>query len=183
VRAPWMIMALAGLVSTGGAQQTTPAAVASQITDMLNLPRAVERARRAGIPSDRIQEVVDSLRRRRVPAADAEQIVRGEVDAVESGAPRENFGAFVNSQLARGLRGRDLAAAIHAEHARRGIGRSRGRPQSELSSPRPSGRGGAAGDTARGRSSERAISDTGVAKSRGKSAADTAMGKSKGRRP
>lgn len=31
----------------------------------------------------------------------------------------ENFGRFVNEQLAKGLRGRDLADAIHKEHALR----------------------------------------------------------------
>ena len=127
MRSLWTLIVLAALVQPAHAQDTQPSAEASLIASMLNLPLAVEAARQAGIPSGSIWDVLDSLRRRRVPAADAEQILRGEVEAVEKGGPRENFGAFVNAQLARGLRGRELAAAIHAEHARRGIGQGRGR--------------------------------------------------------
>jgi hypothetical protein len=127
VRSLWTLIVLAALLQPARAQDTQPSAEASLIANMLNLPLAVESARRAGIPAGAVQDVLDSLRRRRVPAADAEQILRGEVEAVERGGPRDNFGAFVNAQLARGLRGRELAAAIHAEHARRGIGQGRGR--------------------------------------------------------
>jgi hypothetical protein len=121
-----MFLALAALATSVGAQQ--PPQQDSSIWDILNLPQTVDEGRRAGIPSGSIWAVLDSLRRRGVPGADAGQIVRAEVDAVKGGAPRENFGKYVNAQLARGLRGRELAAAIHAEHARRGIGR--GKPQS-----------------------------------------------------
>ncbi len=127
MRSLWTLIVLAALLQPARAQDTQPSAEASLIANMLNLPLAVESARRAGIPAGAVQDVLDSLRRRRVPAADAEQILRGEVEAVERGGPRDNFGAFVNAQLARGLRGRELAAAIHAEHARRGIGQGRGR--------------------------------------------------------
>lgn len=127
MRSLWTLIVLAAFVLPAHAQDPQPSAEASLIASMLNLPLAVEAARQAGIPSGSIWDVLDSLRRRRVPAADAEQILRGEVEAVEKGGPRENFGAFVNAQLARGLRGRELAAAIHAEHARRGIGQGRGR--------------------------------------------------------
>lgn len=127
MRSAWIFIALVALVQPARAQQTQPSAESSLIANILNLPLAVEAARRVGVPSGTIWDVLDSLRRRGVPAADAEQILRGEAEAVERGAPKENFGAFVNAQLARGLRGRELAAAIHAEHARRGIGQGRGR--------------------------------------------------------
>lgn len=146
MRSLWTFIALAALVQPAGAQQTPPSAETSLIANILNLPLAVEAARRAGIPSGTIRDVLDSLRHRRVPAADAEQILRGEVEAVEAGAPKENFGAFVKAQLARGLRGRELAAAIHAEHARRGIGQGRGRGPGA----QQKGRAGAA-DTGRGK--------------------------------
>ena len=119
MRAAMMVFALAALATQVGAQQRD-----SSIWDILNLPQTVEEGRRAGVPSGSIWAVVDSLRRRGVSGADAGQIVRAEVDAVKGGAPPENFGKYVNAQLARGLRGRELAAAIHAEHARRGMGRS-----------------------------------------------------------
>lgn len=143
MRSVWNLIALVALVQPAGAQQTpVPSTEASLIANVLNLPFAVEAARRVGIPTGTIWAVLDSLRRRRVPAADAEQILRGEVEAVEKGGPRENFGAFVNAQLARGLRGRELAAAIHAEHARRGIGQGRGRgPDADKGKAKGRGRG------------------------------------------
>lgn len=145
------LAALAVLAAPAGAQEQPSRD--SRIWDILNLPQAVDEGRRAGIPSGSIWGVLDSLRRRGVPAADAGQIVRAEVDAVKTGAPPENFGKFVNAQLARGLRGRELAAAIHAEHARRGIGRGRDKPQTG-GAETGRARGGAP-DTARGQGSRR----------------------------
>lgn len=141
-----IFFAVATLAQPLTAQQTQPSAESALITNLLNLPMAADAARRAGIPGGTIWDVLDSLRRRRVPAEDAEQIVRGELEAVERGAPKENFGAFVNAQLARGLRGRELAAAIHAEHARRGIGQGRGRgPGAEPKGPPGADKGKAKG--------------------------------------
>jgi len=137
MRASMMVLAVAALAAAPvGAQQ--PQQQESSIWDILNLPQTVDEGRRAGIPSGSIWGVLDSLRRRGVPGADAGKIVREEVDAVKGGAPRENFGKYVNAQLARGLRGRELAAAIHAEHARRGIGQSK--PQSPGATGKGKGR-------------------------------------------
>ena len=128
MRTSLTLITLALLAAPVDAQQPAPQD-SPGIWDILNLPKTVEEGRRAGIPSGSIWGVLDSLRRRGVPGEEAGQIVRDEVDAVKAGAPPENFGQYVNAQLARGLRGRALAAAIHAEHARRGIGRGRGRPE------------------------------------------------------
>jgi hypothetical protein len=94
VRSLWTFIALAALVQPAGAQQTPPSAETSLIANILNLPLAVEAARRAGIPSGTVRDVLDSLRHRRVPAADAEQIFRGELGPWKPAVPRENFGAF-----------------------------------------------------------------------------------------
>jgi hypothetical protein len=123
MRASLTLFALAALVAPAGAQQAS--ADTSSIWDVLKLPQTVEEGRQAGVPAGSIWGVLDSLRRRGVPAADAGQIIQEEVEAVKAGAPADNFGASVNALLARGLRGRELAEAIHAEHARRGIGRGR----------------------------------------------------------
>ena len=120
MRASMIVLALAAVATPIAAQQQD-----TSIMDvLLRLPKTVDEGRRAGVSDGSIMAVLDSLRRRGVPAADAGQIVQAEVDAVKGGAPRENFGKYVNAMLARGLRGRELAAAIHAEHARRGMGRS-----------------------------------------------------------
>ena len=128
MRASSLIMALAMLGSSLAAQERSDIA---RIENILNLPRTIDAGRRAGIPGSTIDRVLDSLRRRRVPAADAEEILRREIEAVEGGERKENFGAFVNSQLTQGLRGRELADAIHAEQARRAMGASRGGPARE----------------------------------------------------
>ena len=131
MRTSWIAFALAAVTTPGWAQQQA-APADSSIWSILKLPQTVEEGRQAGIPSGSIWGVLDSLRRRNVPAEDAEHIVRDEVDAVKAGAPKENFGATVNALLTRGLRGRELAAAIHAEHARRGIGQARGQRQGQV---------------------------------------------------
>lgn len=127
------------------AQQQAPRDTMTGIWSVLNLPRTVDEGRRAGVSSGSIWGVVDSLRRRGVPAQDVQEIIQTEVDHVKAGAPPGNFGAFVQSQLARGLRGRALAQAIHAEHARRGMGKGHNQ-----------GRGqGAAGERGRGAQKEK----------------------------
>lgn len=126
MRASLTLVALALVAAPARGQNQAPAD-SGLWQKVLNLPKTVDEGRQAGVPSGTIWGVLDSLRRARVPAQDAQQIVQEEVDAVKAGAPKEDFGATVNALLARGLRGRELAAAIHAEHARRGIGQGRGK--------------------------------------------------------
>lgn len=179
MRASWLVMALAMSGSAAGAQQTPDV---SRIADILNLPRTIEEGRRAGIPGSTIERVLDSLQRRRVPAADAEEILRREIDAVEAGGPRDNFGAFVNSQLSLGLRGRELADAIHAEQARRGMGASRGKAGDEgRAAPRGAGRSPDVDSLeamTKGKGAPAARE-----RDRDKASPDTSKGKSAGRRP
>jgi hypothetical protein len=87
------------------------------------LPVASAEAREEGVPNISISEFLDRVRQNRVPAEDAWRIMDEEVRVVKAGGPRENFGAFVQTQLDAGLRGRALADAIHEEHRRRGMGR------------------------------------------------------------
>ncbi|HSD30393.1 MAG TPA: hypothetical protein VLB49_00675 [Gemmatimonadales bacterium] len=130
MRASLTLVALALVAAPAPAQNQAPAD-SGFWQKVLNLPKTVDEGRQAGIPSGTIWGVLDSLRRARVPAEDAQVIVQDEVDAVKAGAPKDNFGATVNALLARGLRGRELAAAIHAEHARRGIGKGKGKGQGQ----------------------------------------------------
>jgi hypothetical protein len=130
MRTSLTLIALALAAAPAGAQNQEPAD-SGFWQRVLNLPKTVDEGRQAGIPSGTIWGVLDSLRRARVPAQEAQVIVQDEVDAVKAGAPKENFGAAVNAMLARGLRGRELAAAIHAEHARRGMGKGKGKGQGQ----------------------------------------------------
>ncbi|HEX6943203.1 MAG TPA: hypothetical protein VF128_09775, partial [Gemmatimonadaceae bacterium] len=60
-----IVIAVAALAQPGSAQQTQTSTESALIASLLNLPMAVEAARRAGIPGGTIWDVLDSLRRRR----------------------------------------------------------------------------------------------------------------------
>lgn len=117
----------------------------NQILAAAQLPVVASEARREGIAVDEIRKVLDAMRNAGVPAYEATTLIETERQAHREHGPTDNFGAFVQAQLAAGKRGQDLAAAIRAEHARQGKGnaakkekdqrekednRGRGRPQS-----------------------------------------------------
>lgn len=133
---------------TAIAQQDT-----TQSGDILRtilLPRVSEILRERGVPAEEVEAAVIGARRRGVPPEDAVGIFEEAAASVGENGPIDNFGAFVQEQLDRGLRGRELSAAIRAEHARRGIGKGRklpgkgrdepGRMQERESGPDSSGR-------------------------------------------
>lgn len=115
----------------------------NQILAAAQLPVVATEARREGIAADEIRKVLDALFNAGVPAYEATTLIETERQAHREHGPTDNFGAFVQGQLAAGKRGQELAAAIRAEHARQGKGnaakkakdqqpdnRGRGRPQS-----------------------------------------------------
>jgi len=126
-RATMIATALA--LGAGGAiaaQETQPpwvpppdSTAIEQIRRVLRLPQTTQRAREQGIPDSAVRDILILTRQRGLPAEDAQRAVETETDAVAGGAPKGEFGAFVHSQLDRGLRGQDLAKAIRAEHERR----------------------------------------------------------------
>jgi hypothetical protein len=93
---------------------------------LLRIPQRAEDLRRAGVPDTAVRGVLDVLRGRRVDAEETEAILVAQREAVEANGPTDNFGAFVQAQLASGKRGRELAEAIRAEHRARGKGRPEG---------------------------------------------------------
>ena len=86
------------------------------------LPEAAGEAREAGIPEEEVEKVITEARRRRIPASEVETVLVESAASARENGPVDNFGAFVQSQLDQGLRGRELAEAIHREHAARGKG-------------------------------------------------------------
>lgn len=171
------LVALAVLTTTVRADAQADTTRSGVVTAMesifgsLGLPEAVTEARQGGVADATIVEVLERMRRTGVSAADAEEILAQEVEVVRAGGPVDNFGAFVQSQLDAGLRGRALADAIRAEHRRMGIGIPASRPSRDrpglgrrggpgagsggnAGAARGGPRGGAPGpqaDTARGR--------------------------------
>jgi len=119
----------------------------TQILTAAQLPIVTTEARREGIASEEIRAVLEAMGRSGIPAYEATLVIDTARAARREHGPVDNFGAFVQSQLAAGKRGRDLAAAIRAEHARRGRGRGAGRGGQDQ--PR------ATNDSARGRSTGR----------------------------
>lgn len=95
----------------------------AQVIAAAQLPVTVADLRRDGVRDDEIRAVLDAMRGANVPAHDAKTLLDEERDARRQHGPVDNFGAFVQTKLAAGLRGRELAAAIRAEHAARGKGK------------------------------------------------------------
>jgi hypothetical protein len=98
---------------------------AQQILIAAQLPVSAAQARNEGIPNGDLRAVLEAMRTARVPAHEARVIIDEERQARRDHGPVDNFGAFVQSRLQAGLRGRELAAAIRAEHVARGKGGNR----------------------------------------------------------
>lgn len=130
-----------GLTAQPAVAQDPPPDSASILQTIL-LPTAAEALRELGVPTEEIESVVAGARERRVPPSETAVILQDAAQTVDEHGPIDNFGAFVQEQLQSGLRGRELAEAIRAEHARRGIGKGR---KLESHARGPDDRGPAAG--------------------------------------
>lgn len=97
----------------------------SDILEAIKLPRAADEAREEGVPEEDVRIAIEGAFKRGVPASETKEVMSESSRTVRENGPIDNFGAFVQAQLDRGLRGRELAAAIHTEHARRGIGKGK----------------------------------------------------------
>lgn len=104
----------------------------------LQLPVAAVRARESGVRHEQIQVALQELQRNGAAPAEAAQVLDAEAEAVRARGtpPPVGLGEFVRAQVAAGLRGPDLAAAIHRDRAntrgdgagREGSGAQQGRP-------------------------------------------------------
>lgn len=91
---------------------------APRLERAIELPAVAQRLRDQGVPAAEVTLAVRSAKDHGLPASEA-------TDVLEEGAKGEkldNFGKFVKGQLDAGLRGRELAQAIHEEQAKRGKG-------------------------------------------------------------
>ncbi len=144
-----LIAALAMMPALAGAQgdTTSKQGLEARVRAILNIPKRADEVRKAGVPDSTVQRVLDIFGEKRVPPEQQEEILTAERDAAREHGPTDNFGAFVQARLDQGLRGRELAAAIRAEHAARGKGRGNARNQGQDRGNRPeaAGRGKAPG--------------------------------------
>lgn len=115
---PLLILGPAALAAQGDA----PTSLASRIMAASALPALAQEIRGSGVTGPELTSLLDVFRTKNIPAPDAKVILEEEWTAAREHGPVPGLGSFVQARLDEGLRGRELAAAIRAEHARRGIG-------------------------------------------------------------
>ena len=111
-------------VAQDAVPDSTPAdsADVQSILRALDLPNVADILRERGVPNEEIEAAIEGARQQDVEPGEMADAMEAASESAEENGPIENFGAFVQTQLESGLRGRELAEAIRAEHARRGIG-------------------------------------------------------------
>ena len=128
MRVPMMLTSLTLLALPLAAQSTAaPPTLLEQLRAAMEIPIRSAEIREAGVPDREVRSILDVFQRRRLPATDVMTILTAERDGAREHGPTDNFGAFVQARLDQGLRGRELAAAIRAEHARNGKGKVKAR--------------------------------------------------------
>jgi hypothetical protein len=99
------------------------------------LPAKAEEVRRKGVPSGEVKEALEAAKAKGVKADEMAEVADSASKDVDQHGRIDNFGSFVKSKLNEGLRGRELAAAIHEEHARRGMGKGHKADQGKGAKP------------------------------------------------
>ncbi len=130
---PTVLIAALALVPQVLASHATSAQAASsdagaRAQAALRIPAAVAELEERGVPLVELARALEAFRAGAVPATDAVtalDIERGQEE------PMENFGDFVQQQLAQGKRGNDLAGAIREEHGRRKAARDERRQRND----------------------------------------------------
>jgi hypothetical protein len=171
MRHTWMV-AVALIASPIDAIEAQQPSLIERIRGAMQLPAVVDSVKQnSGMPEREISDVIAEIKRRRMPASEARDVLRESNAAIRDHGPVDNFGAFVKARLDAGLRGRALAQAIRQEHARRGIGKGRTRgPMAGRDDSLSRGQEKA------GQGSKRPVSPAAKGRS-----ADTTKGKGKGR--
>jgi len=123
----WILVLMTALVAAPSAAQESSSMLAS-VLQALRLPRTTQEARTLGVPESDIRAILDRAREKRVSAGAVNELFETENKAIREHGPVDNFGAFVQRRLDEGLRGRDLAEAIRAEHAAHGKGKGADMP-------------------------------------------------------
>ena len=113
--------------------------LSADILVAIQLPTIAHKMRVAGVPEAEVEVALVSMRESEVHAGAAATALVTAHEAVEKKGPVENFGTFVKAELAAGKRGKKLAAAIKAEHNKRGIGK--GKKLAEWHDPRGKAKG------------------------------------------
>lgn len=143
----------------------------ANILEAIRLPALAEALRERGVPVEEIEAAITGASERDVAPGEMSGVFEETAETVDETGPIENFGAYVQEQLRAGLRGRDLAEAIRAEHQRRGIGQGN-KLESRGHGP-PGERGPAAAERGRGNQPGAAAGQRGQGGSQPDEVADT----------
>ena len=90
---------------------------------VMRLPDEAREAREAGIPEKEVRQVVEEARKRGLSPEETGDILKEGGKATKENGQVEGFGEFVRERLNKGMRGKELSDAIHAEHKLRGKGK------------------------------------------------------------
>jgi hypothetical protein len=111
------------------------------VVKMTKLPQKAQEVRDKGVPAPEMKEALEAARAKGVKAHEMADLTDEQSKAIDQHGRIENFGSFVKSKLNEGLRGRELAAAIREEHAKRGIGhQGKGKGQDKDKAGKPKDR-------------------------------------------
>src|SRR5262245_20775784 len=104
---------------------------------MTKLPQKAQEVRDKGVPAPEMKEALQAAKAKGVKAHEMTDVTESSAKAIDEHGRIDRFGAFVQSKLKEGLRGRELAAAIREEHAKRGIGHhGKGKGQDKAEKPK-----------------------------------------------
>ena len=120
-----------------------------RIIGTLDLPVRAHEARQAGIGEPDLLGVLDATKKEKLNGQERAEVLKAGSDAVKESGNIDNFGAFVQEQLAAGKRGKELSDAIHAEHKARGKGKpdkaeeddAKGKPDKDDAKDKPEDKG------------------------------------------
>lgn len=124
----WML--LAALTASAGEKP--------DVAKAIDLPVAAQNLKKGGVPDKDIKEAIEATEEEDLSTEEAVQVLEDADEAVKEHGPVDNFGAFVKAQLKEGKRGKELAAAIKAEHEARG----KGKPADKGGKAKGPGKGG-----------------------------------------
>jgi len=95
----------------------------ADILASLDLPNQAQALRDKGAEKAQVKEALRAARGKKLKPKETRDLLKEASSAADENGTIDNFGTFVKSQLESGKRGRDLAAAIRAEHGKRGRGK------------------------------------------------------------
>ncbi|MGH7162445.1 MAG: hypothetical protein ACREID_03090 [Planctomycetota bacterium] len=169
----------AALLAGAAAAQEAPAPQEKREEALaaLDLPATAQSLREKGVKNEDVKETLRACKKKGLKAKERKALLDEADKAAKEHGPVDNFGAFVQSKLDSGLRGKELAAAIHAEHKARGKGKGPKKDASAGKGVKPDEKPSHGGDGGKGKGkSDEKGADKGAKEDKGKE-----QGKDKGK--